>query len=134
MLRSGFCELLGMLQLLPGYLAPETCVVARDSKQVWVLPQVGNLQGRCLFNLISLSVRAVVQYDVELIQHIEDLIGHQLLEHEMNESEVLKDITRVYAAKRAAHLRAAEDERKEGGRQELLKHKLVRKKKKTTEI
>ena len=74
-----------------------------------------------------------MQYDVELIQHIEDLIGHQLSEHEMNEAEVLKDITRVYAAKRAAHLRATEDETKEGGRQQLVRHKLVRKRKKTVE-
>ena len=74
-------------------------------------------------------VEACVQYDVELIQHIEDLIGHQLSEHEMVEAEVLKGITRVYAAKRAAHLRAAEDELKEGGRQQLVKHKLVKKRK-----
>ncbi len=78
-------------------------------------------------------VEACVQYDVELVQHIEDLIGHHLSEHEMEETEVLKGITRVYAAKRAAHLRAAEDEIKEGGRQQLVKHKLVRKRKKNTE-
>ena len=69
------------------------------------------------------------QYDVELIHHIEDLIGHQLAEFEMKESDVLKNITHVYAAKRAAQLRAAEDESKEGGKQQLVKHKLVRKKK-----
>ena len=74
-----------------------------------------------------------MQYDVELVQHIEDLIGHQLSEHEMEEAEVLKGITRVYSAKRAAHLRAAEDELKEGGRQQLVKHKLVKKRKMHTE-
>ena len=42
-----------------------------------------------------------MQYDVELIHHIEDLVGHQLSEYEMKESDVLKDITRVYNAKRA---------------------------------
>ena len=67
-----------------------------------------------------------MQYDVELTHHIEDLIGHQLAEYEMKESEVLKGITRVYAAKRAAKLRALEEESKEGGRQQLVKHKLVK--------
>ncbi len=70
------------------------------------------------------------QYDVELIHHIEDLMGHQLAEFEMKESEVLKNITRVYAAKRSAQQRAVEDESKEGGKQQLVKHKLVRKKRK----
>ena len=69
-----------------------------------------------------------MQYDVELIHHIEDLIGHQLAEYEMKESEVLKGITRVYAAKRSAQLKALEDESKEGGKQQLVKHKLARKK------
>ena len=67
-----------------------------------------------------------VQYDVELTHHIEDLIGHQLAEYEMKESEVLKGITRVYAAKRAAKLRALEEESKEGSRQQLVKHKLAK--------
>ena len=67
-----------------------------------------------------------MQYDVELTHHIEDLIGHQLAEYEMKESEVLKGITRVYAAKRAAKLRALEEESKEGSRQQLVKHKLAR--------
>ena len=78
-------------------------------------------------------MQAAAQYDVELIQHIEALIGHQLSEHEMKESEVLKNITRVYAAKRSAQLRAVEDESKEGGKQQLVKHKLVRKRKMAAE-
>ena len=67
-----------------------------------------------------------MQYDVELTHHIEDLIGHQLAEYEVKESEVLKGITRVYAAKRAAKLRALEEETKEGGRQQLVKHKVAK--------
>jgi len=80
------------------------------------------------------QIPTAVQYDVELIHHIEDLVGHQLSEYEMKESDVLKDITRVYNAKRAAQLRAVDDESKEGGRQQLVKHKLVRNRKKQAEI
>lgn len=39
---------------------------------------------------------------------IEELIGHQIAAFEMPEEEVLKGITKVFAAKRAAALRLAE--------------------------
>jgi ATP-dependent RNA helicase DDX49/DBP8 len=52
----------------------------------------------------------VTQYDVKLVHSIEELIGHQLSEYSTDEAEVLKGITRVYAAKRAAMLAAAEAE------------------------
>jgi ATP-dependent RNA helicase DDX49/DBP8 len=63
-----------------------------------------------------------VQHDVELLQHIEGLIGHQLTELELDEKEVLKDITKVYKAERTARIRSLEDETKEGSRQQLVRH------------
>ncbi len=72
---------------------------------------------------------AAAQHDVELLQHIEDLIGHQLKELQLDEKDVLKDITKVYKAERAARIRALEDETKEGGRQQLVSH--ARRKRKT---
>ncbi|PNH08364.1 DEAD-box ATP-dependent RNA helicase 36, partial [Tetrabaena socialis] len=56
------------------------------------------------------SVSLVTQYDVELVGAIEGLIGHKLAEHALDEAEVLKGITKVYSAKRAAMLRSAEQE------------------------
>lgn len=64
----------------------------------------------------------MLQHDVELLQHIEDLIGHQLTELELNEKEVLRNITKVYKAERAARIRALEDETREGSRQQLVRH------------
>lgn len=55
------------------------------------------------------SLSFVSQYDVELIQQIEKLIGHQLEAWNMEEKEVLKGITKVYAARRAAALRLSQD-------------------------
>lgn len=49
-----------------------------------------------------------MQYDLELVQKIEKLIGHQLARYEMSERDVLKGITRVYKARRAAAMRKAE--------------------------
>ena len=72
---------------------------------------------------------AFVQYDVELVQHIEALVGHQLQQYELDEKEVLKGITRVYSAKRAAALKALEDESKEGHKQQLIKHRPKKKQK-----
>lgn len=54
------------------------------------------------------SLSFVTQYDVSLVHAIEELIGHQIKEHTMPEEEVLKGITKVYSAKRAAMLRVAE--------------------------
>ena len=49
------------------------------------------------------------QYDIELVHGIEAEVGHQLLESSaLEEAAVLKGITRVFAAKRAAALRDAE--------------------------
>ncbi|GIL92704.1 hypothetical protein Vretifemale_20211 [Volvox reticuliferus] len=56
------------------------------------------------------SLSLVTQYDVQLVHAIEELIGHKLEEHTLNEEEVLKGITKVYSAKRAAMLKAAEEE------------------------
>lgn len=61
------------------------------------------------------SLSFVTQYDVDLVHAIEGVIGHQLAEHVMEEGEVLKAITRVYAAKRAANLALLEQEGKDGG-------------------
>jgi ATP-dependent RNA helicase DDX49/DBP8 len=52
----------------------------------------------------------VTQHDVELVHKIEELIGHQMAEFKTVESDVLKGITRVFAAKRAAALAAAEED------------------------
>lgn len=56
------------------------------------------------------SLSFICQHDVELVHKIEDLIGHKLVEFKTDESKVLKGITRVYAAKRAALLNVAEEE------------------------
>lgn len=52
----------------------------------------------------------VTQYDVDLVHSIEELIGHQIAAFEMPEEEVLKGISKVFASKRAAMLRAVEEE------------------------
>ena len=53
------------------------------------------------------GVRA--QYDIELVHSIEAVVGHELKESAaLEEAAVLKGITRVFRAKRAAALRAAE--------------------------
>lgn len=44
------------------------------------------------------SLSFVTQYDVQLIQAIEELIGHKLGERKLDEQEVLKGITKVQAA------------------------------------
>ncbi len=54
------------------------------------------------------SLSFVSQYDVELLQKIEGLIGHQLEQYDCPEAEVLKGITRVFAARRAAAMRIAD--------------------------
>lgn len=52
----------------------------------------------------------VTQYDIELVQKIEELTSKQMENFELNESEVLKGITQIYAARRAAALRLVETE------------------------
>eukprot|EP00246_Nothoceros_aenigmaticus_P016129 TRINITY_DN709_c0_g1_i1.p1 TRINITY_DN709_c0_g1~~TRINITY_DN709_c0_g1_i1.p1 ORF type:complete len:162 (+),score=33.95 TRINITY_DN709_c0_g1_i1:392-877(+) len=54
------------------------------------------------------AVSLVTQFDVELIQEIEALIGSKLEEYEVDEDTVLKGITKVYKAKRAAILKLAD--------------------------
>ncbi|KAK9817562.1 hypothetical protein WJX74_007759 [Apatococcus lobatus] len=56
------------------------------------------------------SVSFVTQYDIELLQQVEASVGHQLEATTLPEKEVLKGITRVFAAKRAATLRLAEQD------------------------
>jgi ATP-dependent RNA helicase DDX49/DBP8 len=57
-----------------------------------------------------------MQYDVELVHAIEGLMGAKLAAHDMPEEEVLKGITRVYAAKKKAALEAIDLEQREGGK------------------
>lgn len=52
----------------------------------------------------------MTQHDIELVHKIEELIGHKMVEFKTVESDVLKGITRVFAAKRAAALAAAEED------------------------
>ena len=54
------------------------------------------------------ALTLVTQYDVSLVQAIEARIGHQLVDARLDEGEVLKGITRVFKARRAAALAAAE--------------------------
>ena len=62
------------------------------------------------------SLSFVSQYDVELIQGIEELTGKQMAKFECEEAEVLKGITQVYSARRAASLKVADaEERAESG-------------------
>ncbi len=50
-----------------------------------------------------------MQYDVELVQEIEKMVDHKLDEYKMKEKEVLKSITKVYAARRTAVMQATEE-------------------------
>lgn len=52
------------------------------------------------------------QYDVLLLQKVEGLIGHQLEEFKLEEREVLKGMSKVFKAKKAALVRAQELELK----------------------
>ena len=71
-----------------------------------------------------------LQYDVELVQKIEALLGHKLTAYELNEKEVLKGITKVYTARRTAVMRLAEEDRRterKGGAPFLSKKKKTQK-------
>lgn len=50
------------------------------------------------------ALSLVTQYDIKLVQAIEARTGGKLTEHKMDEREVLKGITKVYAARRSALL------------------------------
>jgi ATP-dependent RNA helicase DDX49/DBP8 len=58
-------------------------------------------------------VSFITQYDVELVSAIEGHIGHKLAELPMEEAAVLKGITQVYKAKKAAALAAMNEEDKQ---------------------
>ena len=74
------------------------------------------------------SLSFVSQYDIELVKKIEELTGKELDKFELDESEVLKNITQVYAARRAAALKVADaEERGEKGGRNGLKTKKRRK-------
>ncbi|GAB4820782.1 hypothetical protein N2152v2_007828 [Parachlorella kessleri] len=60
------------------------------------------------------SLSFITQYDIDLVHKIEELIGKQLDKYECDEAEVLKGITKVYAAKRAAAMRADEEALRDG--------------------
>jgi ATP-dependent RNA helicase DDX49/DBP8 len=60
------------------------------------------------------SLSFVSQHDVELVQRIEALTGSTMDKYELEEGEVLKGITKVYAARRVATMRIAEEERRNG--------------------
>ena len=57
-----------------------------------------------------------MQYDVELVQKIESLVGHELAPYEMDERETLKNITKVFKARKSAIMRATEIQSKAGPR------------------
>ena len=66
-----------------------------------------------------------MQYDVDLVHKIEKLIGHELEEYHMDEKTVLKNITKVYTARRTATMIASEQESRD---EQKGKTKLKRKK------
>ena len=53
---------------------------------------------------------------MELVQKIESLVGHELEQHEMDERETLKNITRVFKARKSAIMRATELQSRAGPR------------------
>mmetsp|Transcript_26947 Transcript_26947/g.70811 ORF Transcript_26947/g.70811 Transcript_26947/m.70811 type:complete len:536 (-) Transcript_26947:62-1669(-) len=63
------------------------------------------------------AINVVTQYDVELYQRIEKLIGKQLEQHPVNKDEVLQFFERVKEAQRtaAAELRALDESKREDG-------------------
>jgi len=60
------------------------------------------------------SLSMITQYDVELVQKIEELTSVKMSAYQMEEQAVLKGITRVFKAKRAASMRIAEEKGFEG--------------------
>lgn len=50
------------------------------------------------------SLTLVTQYDIDLVYEIENAIGHKLEAFDIDEDAATKDITKVFAAKRAAML------------------------------
>jgi len=60
------------------------------------------------------SLSFVSQYDVDLVQRIEKLVGKKMEKFAVDEAEALKGITQVYAARRAATLKVADEEERDG--------------------
>jgi len=60
--------------------------------------------------LLRAAAPVCLQYDVELVQKIEALLGHQLVSYALPEKEVLMGITKVYSARRKAVMRVGEEE------------------------
>lgn len=52
----------------------------------------------------------MTQYDINLLHSIEEVTENQLSAFEADESAALKNITKIYAARRAAAMRIAEEE------------------------
>ena len=67
------------------------------------------------------AVTLVTQYDIDLIHKIETLVGKKLNECELDEQTVLKDLTRVFAARRGAKMKMSEP----GGFDDQLKDRKV---------
>ena len=60
------------------------------------------------------SLSFVSQYDVELVHRIEALTGKEMTAFDVDESEALRGITKVYAARRAAVMRVSDEEQRKG--------------------
>ena len=55
------------------------------------------------------AITLVSQYDISLVHQIEDITGIQMSEvPDLSEAEVLKDISRVFAARRGAKMKMGE--------------------------
>lgn len=65
-------------------------------------------------NRAGWSLSFVSQYDVELVQRIEALTGKQMSQFEVEESEALKGITKVYSARRAAIMQISDERQRRG--------------------
>lgn len=70
----------------------------------------------------GLSISLVIEYDVALVHEIESLIGKQLEEYKTDEGDVLKNITKVFKAKRLASQKM-----RDSGFEDLLKDRKERK-------
>jgi len=69
----------------------------------------------------GMAVTLVTQFDVHLTKTVESYINTKLVEHETDESEVMKLLTEVAVARREAEIRL--DERDFGERREINKRK-----------
>jgi ATP-dependent RNA helicase DDX49/DBP8 len=58
------------------------------------------------------SLSFVSQYDIDLIKSIEELTGQMMEKYDLDEKLVLKSLTEVYTAKRAAAMKASDKKRR----------------------